>query len=152
MRYLLDTNILSEPVVVRPHPGVMQRIEANRGSLAIASVTWQEVLYGMLLLPSGRRREQIEDYLLRRVRPSLPILGFEERAARWQAEQRARLRQVGRPPSYPDSQIAAIAAVNDLILVTRNLDDFAGFVGLRIENWFEAPLRGPDEPEPGEPN
>jgi tRNA(fMet)-specific endonuclease VapC len=77
------------------------------------------------------------NYLFRRVRPTLPILGFDERAAQWQAEQRARLRHAGKPPSYPDSQIAAVAAVNGLVLVTRNLDDFANFEGLRTENWFK---------------
>lgn len=137
VKYLLDTNILSEPVAARPNPFVLERIKANSRSLAISSVTWQEVLFGLFLLPAGRRREQIEDYLFRRIRPSLPIIGFEEGAARWQAEQRARLRQEGRPPSYPDSQVAAIAAVNDLVLVTRNADDFADFQGIRIENWFE---------------
>jgi len=91
----------------------------------------------MFLLPAGKRREQIEDYLFQRIRPALPIIGFEERAAQWQAEQRARLRQAGKPPSYPDSQIAAIAAVNDLVLVTRNVGDFADFQGLRTENRFE---------------
>ena len=139
MRYLLDTDILSEPVVARPNPAVLERIKANRRLLAISSVTWQEAVYGMLLLPAGRRREQVEDYLFRRIRPSLPILGFEERAAQWQAEQRARLRQMGRTASHPDAQIAAIAAVNDLVLVTRNVPDFADFIGLRIENWFVEP-------------
>jgi len=137
VRYLLDTNVLSEPVVAQPNPFVLDRIKAYGASLAISSVTWQEVLYGMFLLPAGKRRDRIEDYLFRRIRPALPIVGFEERAARWQAEQRARLRQVGRSPSYPDSQIAAIAAVNELVLVTRNVEDFADFRGLQIENWFE---------------
>jgi len=143
MRYLLDTNILSEPVVARPNPFVLDRIKTNSRSLAIAAVTWQEALYGMLLLPAGRRREQIEDYLFRRIHPTLPIIGFEERAARWQAEQRARLRRMGRSPSYSDSQIAAIAAVNDLVLVTRNVVDFEDFDGLRIENWFADPTPDP---------
>jgi tRNA(fMet)-specific endonuclease VapC len=137
VRYLLDTNVLSEPVAARPNPFVLDRIKANGTSLAISSITWQEVLYGMFLLPAGMRRDQIEDYLFRRIRPALPIIGFEERAARWQAEQRASLRQAGKSPSYPDSQIAAITAVNELVLVTRNVDDFADFQGLQIENWFE---------------
>ena len=137
IKYLLDTNILSEPVVARPNRFVLEKIKANSTSLAIASVTWHEVLYGMLLLPASKRRDQIEDYLFRRIRPSLPIIGFEERSAQWQAEQRARLRQAGKTPSYPDSQIAAIAAVNDLVLVSRNLEDFSDFMGLRTENWFE---------------
>lgn len=137
MRYLLDTNILSEPVVAQPNPLVLGKIKANSTSLAISSVTWQEVLYGMFLLPASKRRNKIEEYLFHRIRPALPIIGFEERAAQWQAEQRARLRQVGKLPSYPDSQIAAIAAVNDLVLVTRNIEDFADFQVLRTENWFE---------------
>jgi tRNA(fMet)-specific endonuclease VapC len=139
---MLDTNILSEPVVTRPNRLVLERIKANTASLAISSVTWHEVLYGMFLLPAGKRRNQIEDYLFRRIRPALPIIAFEERAAKWQAEQRARLRQAGRSPSYPDSQIAAIAAVNGLALVTRNIQDFADFQGLRLENWFEEDTSG----------
>jgi len=137
VRYLLDTNILSEPSAARPNPFVLERIKAEGTSLAISSVTWQEVLYGMFLLPADKRRRQIEDYLFRRIRPVLPIIDFGKRATQWQAEQRARLRPAGRSPSYPDSQIAAIAAVSDLVLVTRNVTDFADFQGLQIENWFE---------------
>jgi tRNA(fMet)-specific endonuclease VapC len=137
--YLLDTNILSEPLVARPNSGVMEKIKSHASDLAMTSVTWQELLYGMLLLPAGHRREQIEHYLLHRVSPSLPILSFDAAAARWQAEQRARLRRIGQTPAYPDSQIAAIAAVNQCILVTRNLADFEAYqeAGLMIENWFD---------------
>lgn len=137
--YLLDTNILSEPLTARPNSGVMEKIKSHASDLAMTSVTWQELLYGMLLLPAGHRREQIEHYLLHRVSPSLPILSFDAAAARWQAEQRARLRRIGQTPAYPDSQIAAIAAVNQCILVTRNLADFEPYqeAGLMIENWFD---------------
>jgi tRNA(fMet)-specific endonuclease VapC len=68
----------------------------------------------------------------------MPVLPYEKSAAEWFAQERARLTQIGRPPSYPDGQIAAVAAVNNLILVTRNTADFAHFAGLRLENWFEA--------------
>ena len=137
--YLLDTNIISEPLATKPNDGVLERIKVHGTDLAITSITWQELLYGMLLLPAGRRRERIEDYLLHRVRPSLPILSFDATAARWQAEQRARLRSMGQTPPYPDSQIAAIAVVNQCILVTRNLADFEVYrkAGLIIENWFD---------------
>jgi len=137
--YLLDTNIISEPLAAKPNPGVMEKIRAHGTDLAITSVTWQELLFGMLLLPAGHRREQIKDYLIDRVGPSLPILGFDAAAARWQAEQRARLRSMGQTPAYPDSQIAAIAAVNQCVLVTRNVADFETYqkAGLVIENWFD---------------
>lgn len=137
MRYLLDTNILSEPVAARPNPFVMEKLKTHGAALALAAVSWQEMLYGMYLLPAGKRRAQIKDYLFRRILPALPIIPFDERAAQWQAKQRARLRHIGKHPSYPDSQIAAIAAVNNLVLVTRNIDDFADFERLRAENWFE---------------
>jgi tRNA(fMet)-specific endonuclease VapC len=139
--YLLDTNIISEPLAAKPNPGVMEKIRTHGTDLAITSVTWQELLYGMLLLPAGHRREQIKDYLIDRVGPSLPILGFDAAAARWQAEQRARLRSMGQTPAYPDSQIAAIAAVNQCVLVTRNVADFETYqkAGLVIENWFDNP-------------
>jgi len=139
VRFLLDTNIVSEPVVAHPQASVLERIREHSGLLAISVVTWQELLYGMHLLPAGKRLDRIEDYLFRRVRPAIPLIDFDERAAEWQAEERARLRQAGSPPSYPDSQIAATAVVNNLVLVTRNRADFTQFQGLRIENWFEGP-------------
>lgn len=118
-------------------PPVLAKIKEKAAVIAISAVTWEEALYGFYLLPRGKRREQIEDYLYRRVRPALPILDFDESAARWQAEQRARLRRAGKQPSYPDSLIAAVAAVNGLVLVTRNLRDFSDFEGLSTENWFD---------------
>lgn len=138
LSYLLDTNILSEPLAKRPDPGVMQGFEAHASELALASVTWQELLFGMSILEPGRRRAQIQDYLFSRVQPWLPILSFDTQAATWQANERARLRRLGQPPAYADTQIAAIAATNGLILVTRNLSDFRPFEGLVVENWFAA--------------
>jgi tRNA(fMet)-specific endonuclease VapC len=51
-------------------------------------------------------------------------------------KERARLIPSGLTPSYADGQIAAIAKVNNLILVTRNVADYANFQDLAIENWF----------------
>ena len=67
----------------------------------------------------------------------IPFPPYEKTAAEWFAQERARLTQIGHPPSYPDGQIAAVAVTNNLILVTRNMADFAHFAGLRLENWFE---------------
>jgi tRNA(fMet)-specific endonuclease VapC len=67
----------------------------------------------------------------------LSILPYGQDAARWHAFERARLIQIGNTPSYTDGQIAAVAATNDLILVTRNMKDFLNFDSLSIENWFE---------------
>jgi len=51
---------------------------------------------------------------------------------------RARLEKMGRRASFVDGQIAAIAVVNDAILVTRNVRDYRGFSDLVVENWLTA--------------
>lgn len=137
VKYLLDTNILSEPLATRPNPLVEARLRMFADAVAISAVTWQEMLFGMYRLPPSRRRRQIEEYLRNRVEGIIPILAFDTLAAEWLAAERARLLARGLPRAYYDSQIAAIAAVNGLVLVTRNVDDFRGFEGLRVENWFE---------------
>lgn len=136
MKYLLDTNVVSEPLTARPSAGVLANIEAYAAELAISAISWQEMHFGLERLPPGSRRDRIHAYLEQRVRPTLPILPFDAAAAEWQARERARLSRIGRTPCYADSQIAAIAAVNGLTLVTRNEEDFADFSEVFVENWF----------------
>ncbi len=137
MKYLLDTNVLCEPLAARPTAGVLAGIEAHAAELAISAISWQEMHFGLERLPPGARRDRIRAYLVDRVRPTLPILSFDAAAAEWQAYERARLSRIGRTPPYADTQIAAIAAVNGLVLVTRNAQDFSEFAGLIVENWFD---------------
>ena len=85
LRFLLDTNILSEPLAGDPNENVMTRIESHSRSLAISSISWQELLYGMHLLAPGKRREQIQAYLFHHIQSVLPIIAFDSNAAAWQA-------------------------------------------------------------------
>lgn len=87
-------------------------------------------------MPDSKRRSAIEAYLQEEVKVKLPILPYTQEAAEWFAKEGARLIQIGLTPSYADGQIAAIAKVNNLILVTRNVADYANFQDLAIENWF----------------
>ncbi len=136
LKYLLDTNVLAEAIATKPNSGVLDHIARNALSLAISAVTWQEMLYGMYRLPRSNRRRQIEDYLFRRIQGIVPILAFDQAAAKWQAAERARLVSLGRTPPYADTQIAATSAVNRLVLVTRNKQDFGDFKGVKVEDWF----------------
>lgn len=68
--------------------------------------------------------------------PTLPIFDYNAEAALWHSKQRAKLTEQGKMPSFVDCQIASIAYVNNLVLVTRNVKDFVVFNGLVIENWF----------------
>ncbi|PDW01163.1 type II toxin-antitoxin system VapC family toxin [Candidatus Viridilinea mediisalina] len=93
------------------------------------------MLYGVERLPSSARRTALEHYLHQVVAPNLPILAYDWQAALWHAQERARLTLRGRTPSFADGQIAAIAHVNQLVLVTCNTADFVDFTGLAVEDW-----------------
>ncbi len=105
--------------------------------MALAVTTWHELLFDVLRMPDSQRRTALEQYLLDTIRPEIPILPYDAEVAAWFAQERARLSKSGLPPSYPDGHIAAVAAVNGLILVTCNVADFAEYSDLKIENWFD---------------
>lgn len=136
LRYLLDTNIISEPAKPRPDANVQRRYDAHKHESALSSVTWQELVYGAERMPE-RRRRFLEQYLTGVVRPAFSIVPFDAEAAMWLGRERARLGSAGRTRPLADSMIAATAATRGLILVTRNTADFAGFDGLHVENWFD---------------
>ncbi|MEH2460303.1 PIN domain-containing protein [Nostoc sp.] len=71
-RFLLDTNVISEPLRPQPNPAVIQRLQQYQGEFAIASVTWHELLFGCCRLPVSKRRERIDQYLKNIVQPKIP--------------------------------------------------------------------------------
>jgi tRNA(fMet)-specific endonuclease VapC len=135
LQYLLDTNVVSEPLRPKPRTAVLRRLRLHNGEIAIAAVVWHELLYGTRRLPPSHRRQTLETYLEEVVRASMPILEYNSAAAEWHANERARLAAKGQTPPFGDGQIAAIAAVNDLTLVTFNDADFKRFEGIRVLTW-----------------
>jgi tRNA(fMet)-specific endonuclease VapC len=133
VKYLLDTNALSEPVRRKPNAHFMAHFAKHQSALALASVTWLEALYGLRRMPEGKRKLAIADYL-QQMR-QLPVLDFGLAAAEWLAGELARLDSQGRPAPLADGQIAAIAQVNGCVLVTSNTKDFRAFRGLKVEDW-----------------
>lgn len=137
LSYLLDTNVVSEPALFQPNPVVLARLAEHGNEIAIAAVVWHELRFGCERLPPSKNRTRIEGYLQESVLRVIPILPYDEAAAAWHARERARLAALGRNAPYLDGQIAATAAVNNLILVTANRAHFANFEGLVIEDWRE---------------
>lgn len=133
--FLLDTNVVSEPLRPAPRQQIVQRIYRYEGQLAIASVVWHELRFGLQRLPHSRRRGDYESYLNDVVLAKMPVLDYTRAAAEWHARERARLVAQGLTPPILDGQIAAVAAVNNLTLVTFNITDFERFEGLRVESW-----------------
>jgi tRNA(fMet)-specific endonuclease VapC len=135
VKYLLDTNIVSEPLRPRPNAKILAQLKRHADELALASLVWHELWFGCERLPASNKRSAIEEYLNKVVAPSMAILPYDERAAFWHAQERARLTAQGKPPPFVDGQIAAIAYVNDITLVTLNPSDYAAFKGIKLENW-----------------
>ena len=63
MRYLLDTNVLSESLRALPDRGARRRLQAHAAELAVAAPVWHELCFGCARLPVGKRRDAIAAYL-----------------------------------------------------------------------------------------
>ena len=118
-----------------PDAAVLESLEKHGPECGIAAPVWHELTFGCRRLPKGKRRSALEAYLRDVVHGSFPILPYDEAAAAWHGEERARLESHGRPTPFVDGQIAAIAHVNGLVVVTTNDKDFVDFKGLTVQNW-----------------
>jgi len=135
LQFLLDTNVVSEPLRPKPNQSVLRKLRLHDDEIAIPSVVWHELRYGAERLPASRRRVAIERYLEDVVRATFPILDYDRDAADWHAVERARLAARGETPPFADGQIAAIARVNELVVVTFNEVDFQRFEGILTLTW-----------------
>ncbi len=133
--FLLDTNVVSEPLRPEPNPLIMGRLREHEGEAAIPALVWHELRFGCTRLARSARKLAIERYIEDVVLTSFPILDYDQKAADWHASERARLVATGKTPPLIDGQIAATAYVNDLILITSNPRGFSGFKGLRVGSW-----------------
>lgn len=137
LRFLLDTDIISAPILKRPNQTLIRRIDEHSHECVIAAPIWHELLYGVQRLPRGKRQRAIAEYVHDVVGVSFAILPYDAAAAAWHGQERARLEKLGKPTPFVDGQIAAVARTNDLILVTANLKDFKRFKALEVTNWAE---------------
>jgi tRNA(fMet)-specific endonuclease VapC len=135
VRFLLDTNVISELLRDPPSRSVERRVAQHQAASALAAPTVDELQFGISRLASGRRRELLQSWL-EKIVEDFPVLAFDREAALWLGRERARLAGIGRTAALYDGQIAAIAAVHDLTLVTRNTADYRPFAKLRTANWF----------------
>lgn len=137
MKYLLDTNVISEPLTKKPNPRVLHKLAQHQAELVTAAPVWHELIFGMSRLAPSRKKRDLSAYLSEVVAATILVLPYDTAAANWHGNERARLTKKGKTPAFVDGQIAAIANRNDLILVTRNVADFRPFQNVTIDNWFE---------------
>jgi predicted nucleic acid-binding protein len=140
MRYLLDTNILSDIAKPAPSPALLAWMsEQVDEDLFIASLTVAEIRRAVLEKPAGKRRDALEAWFSGPEGPQAlfagRVLPFDEAAARIWARLMVDGAKKGRPRSALDTIIAAVAEAHGCTVMTDNERDFADVKAIN-------PLRG----------
>ena len=133
---VLDTNILAEMMRSEPEPDVADWIVRQPSDeLFTAAVCQAEILSGLAIMPTGRRRAALEEAAQAMFADDFSgrILPFDTAATAAYAEVFAARRTLGRPSGTVDLMLAAIARVRGASVVTRNVADFEG-AGVAIVN------------------
>ena len=136
MKFLVDSNVLSE--TTKPHPDgrVSDWLLRNEQDLAINPIVLGKMEYGILLLPSGGKRRRLQEWFTvgsERLR----VVDFDQPTGAHLASLLARLKTSGLSMPIKDSLIAASALAHDLTVATRNIADFR-HAGVRLVNPFDA--------------
>jgi tRNA(fMet)-specific endonuclease VapC len=131
MRYLLDTNIVSD-LVRNPQGKVAQHIrKVGEVQVCTSIIVAAELRYGAAKKASSRLSAQLEAVL-----GALEVLPFETPADAAYRSLRSRLEQTGRPIGANDLLIAAHALALGYAIITDNENEFARVEDLRLENWL----------------
>ena len=132
MRYLLDSNVISEASKPEPEARCLEWLAAHQNDCGLSTITLAKLRYGVERLPEGKRKRLLGkklEFLRQDYRES--VLDFDENAASQWGRYLARLEQqlgagILDRLDYPDTQIAAIALANGMTVVTNNSSDFPG--------------------------
>lgn len=138
--YLLDTNIVSEFSKANPNPQVLDFYQARKNLCAISAITWQELTRGVSRLPEGKRKNTLQSFI-ENFEANTEVISYDKFASQICGEMQANAEKEGHTLPFYDSQIAATAISNGMVLVTHNIADFEPMREksfLRVEDWFTA--------------
>jgi predicted nucleic acid-binding protein len=130
---VLDTNVVSEAMKPEPDMAVRDWLDDQASeTLYLSSVTVAELLFGIGVLPEGRRKAKLTEIVegLTNLFAGR-ILPFDLEAARHHADLAVAARNAGKGFPTPDGYIAAIAASRGFAVATRDTSAFAA-VGLKV--------------------
>jgi tRNA(fMet)-specific endonuclease VapC len=131
MRYLLDTNILSD-LVRNPQGKVAQHIrKVGEARVCTSIIVAAELRFGAAKKKSPKLSSQLEAVL-----GAIEVLPFETPADETYGTIRARLERLGRPIGGNDLLIASQALTLGYTVVTDNEDEFKRVENLQFENWL----------------
>lgn len=135
---LLDTNVLSALMRTVPDRAVVGWLDRQPAdSIWITNVTVFEVRFGLALLPSGKKRRELEQAFERVVEEDLAnrVLDVDTAAATAAAELAADRQRAGRPVDLRDTLIAGIAHARRATIATRNTKHFDGLDVPVVDPW-----------------
>jgi len=130
MRWLTDTNVLSELVRLRPNSGVLEWAEGVE-RISVSAITIEEIVFGLAWKPNSR----FQAWLQQTIDESCDVIPVTQLIAERAGTLRGHLRRRGITRTQADTLIAATAQVMDLTLVTRNVRDFEQ-CGIKLFNPF----------------
>ena len=124
MKYLVDADVLSETTKPNPNADVVQWLRDHEAELVTNPIVLGEIEYGILLLPTGKKRSRLKQWLSQGVQ-RLQIVELDAGTASTWAALLARLSRKGLAMPVKDSLIAASALQHGLTVATRNVADFS---------------------------
>jgi predicted nucleic acid-binding protein len=135
---VLDTNIVSEVMKTAPARQIVDWLNAqDAADLFVTAITLGEIEFGLCAMPGGQRRDALEERFEQFIARAFDgrVLAFDQAVARSYAVVMTVRRELGRPISVPDGQIAAIARTRGFAVATRNIADFE-HCGVELVNPF----------------
>ena len=95
MKFLLDTNVLSEPLKKNPNMPLLAKLQSNSGRIITAAPVLHELYFGCYRLPSTQKSKVIETYIREVITDTMVVFPYCDEAAQWHAEERTRLTGMG---------------------------------------------------------
>lgn len=134
MKFLVDSNVLSEPTKDPAAASVVEWLSVNESELAVNPIVLGELEFGILKLPSGRRKTQLRQWFAQAPK-RLRVLDIDANTSQIWATLMAGLSRKGRSMPVSDSLIAATALQYGLAVATRNISDYM-YSGVEVLNPF----------------
>jgi len=134
MMYLVDANVVSEPTKASPESKVVDWLETHESDLFVDSIILGEIYAGILALPRGPKRKQLDEWFDTLVE-IIECLPWDATIGKRWARLIVDLKEKGRTMPLLDSMIAATALEHDLTVATRNTRDFQK-AGVKVFNPF----------------
>ena len=131
MRYLLDANAVIALLNDKTSKTAQRARREKIGDIAVSAIVTHELFHGAFKSRRAAQNLALIDAL------QFEVLEFDKEDARQAGEIRALLASKGTPIGPYDVLIAGQALAREMILVTRNTEEFGRVIGLQIEDWQE---------------